>query len=51
MVPQRSERGPGLGYHVVEADSYEQAMERLKECPHLDYRGTIELREIDNMGR
>ena len=39
------------GYYVVEADSYEQAVERTKECPHLEYGGTIELREIDNMGQ
>jgi hypothetical protein len=38
------------GYYVVEADSYEQAAERTKECPHLEYGGTIEVRQIDNMG-
>ena len=39
------------GYYVVEADSYEQAVDRTKECPHLEYGGTIELRAIDNMGQ
>jgi hypothetical protein len=39
------------GYYVVEADSYEQAVDRTKECPHLEYGGTIELRQIDNMGQ
>ena len=39
------------GYYTIVADSYEQAVERAKDCPHLEYGGTIELREIDNMGQ
>ncbi len=39
------------GYYVVEADSYEQAVDRTRECPHLEYGGTIEVRQIDNMGQ
>lgn len=34
------------GYFVIEADSYEQAVERLQDCPHLDY-GTIVIREVE----
>jgi hypothetical protein len=34
------------GYYVIEADSYEQALDRARDCPHLDY-GSIEVRQID----
>jgi hypothetical protein len=39
------------GYYTIVAGSYEQAVERSKECPHLEYGGTIEVRAIDNMGQ
>lgn len=35
------------GYFVIEADSYEQAVERSTDCPHLEFGGTIEIREVD----
>jgi hypothetical protein len=35
------------GYFVIEADSYEQAIERSRDCPHLEYGGTIEVRQVD----
>jgi hypothetical protein len=38
------------GYYTIVADSYAQAVERSKDCPHLEYGGTIELRQVDNMG-
>lgn len=34
------------GYYLIEAGSYEEAIERARDCPHLDY-GPIEVREID----
>jgi hypothetical protein len=37
------------GYYMLEADSYEQAVEFAKDCPQLEYGGTIEVREIDVM--
>jgi hypothetical protein len=33
------------GYFVIQADSYEDAVEWSKDCPHLDF-GTIEIRRI-----
>lgn len=35
------------GYHVIEAGSYEQAVELAKDHPHLKYGLKIELRQID----
>lgn len=37
------------GYYLIDADSYEQAVERSRDCPHLEYGGTIEVRQIDAM--
>jgi len=34
------------GYIVVEADSYEKAVEIAKGCPILENNGTVEIREI-----
>lgn len=34
------------GYYLIKAASYDQAVERCKDHPHLDY-GTIEIRELD----
>jgi hypothetical protein len=36
------------GYYVIEAQTYDQAIERLRDCPHLEY-GTIEVRQVDVM--
>jgi hypothetical protein len=34
------------GYIIVEADSYEEAVEIAKGCPILDNNGRVEIREI-----
>jgi len=35
------------GYYLIEAPSYETALEIARECPILEYGGTIEVREVD----
>ena len=35
------------GYFIIEEPNLQTAAETSKECPHLKYGGTIELREID----
>jgi hypothetical protein len=35
------------GYFIVEASSYDEAVEIARGCPHLDYGGRIEVRQID----
>jgi hypothetical protein len=35
------------GYFVIEAKDYDEAVEISKGCPHLNYNGSIELREIN----
>jgi hypothetical protein len=37
------------GYFTIEAENYDQAIERLRDCPHLLFGGTIELRQVDVM--
>ena len=37
------------GYYIIEAGSYDQAIERSRDCPHLEYGGTIEVREVDKI--
>ncbi len=39
------------GYYTIEAASYEQALDRARDCPHLEYGGTIEVRQVDEMTR
>jgi hypothetical protein len=39
------------GYYTVEAFSYDKAVEIARGCPHVEYGGTIEVREIDTMGK
>ena len=39
------------GYYTIAAGTYAEAVERCADCPHLEYGGTIEIREIDNMGQ
>ena len=36
------------GFWVVEADSYEHAVQLASECPHLDF-GSLEVRAIEEM--
>jgi len=35
------------GYYIISADNYEQAIERSRDCPQLEWGGTIEVRQID----
>ena len=35
------------GFYIIEATDYAQALERSKDCPHLGYGGTIEVRQVD----
>jgi hypothetical protein len=37
------------GYFTIEAASYQEAIDRCEDCPHLEYAGTIELRMVDEM--
>ena len=37
------------GYYIIEAASYEQAIARSRDCPHLEYGGTMEVRQVDMM--
>ena len=39
------------GYYTIAADNYDAAVEIARSCPHVDYGGTIEVRQIDNMGK
>lgn len=34
------------GYYTIEAEDYNQAVERALDHPHLEYGGTIEVRQI-----
>ena len=34
---------------LLEASGYDEAIELSKSCPHLNFGGTIELREIEGM--
>jgi hypothetical protein len=34
------------GYFIVEAATYDEAVEIAKGCPHLEYHGRISLREV-----
>src|SRR5687768_17078278 len=31
------------GYYVIEANSYDRAIDHARDCPHMEYGGTIEL--------
>jgi hypothetical protein len=35
------------GYFAIRAADYDEAVKLCRECPHLGYGGTIELREIE----
>ena len=37
------------GYYIISASDYEKAVELARDCPHFQYGGTIEVREIDPM--
>jgi hypothetical protein len=34
------------GYYAIEAANYDEAIERTRDHPHLEYGGTIEVRQI-----
>jgi len=34
------------GYYTIEASSYEEAVERSRDHPHLEYGGTVEIRQV-----
>lgn len=38
------------GYYIIEAENYAHAIERAGDCPQIEYGGTIEVREVDEMG-
>jgi hypothetical protein len=35
------------GYYLIEAPNYDAAIDAARDCPHLEYGGTIEVREVD----
>ena len=37
------------GYYLIEAPGYEAAVAESRTCPHLEYGGTIEVRQVDEM--
>ena len=39
------------GYFLIAAATYEDAVDRARDCPHLEYGGAIEVRAIDTMGQ
>lgn len=39
------------GYYIIEAASYDNAVEHAQSCPHLEYGGTIEVRQVQVMAR
>ncbi len=38
------------GYYTINAGDYEKAIEVARTCPHLQYGGTNEVRQVDTMG-
>ena len=37
------------GYYLIEAPTYAAAVDYARDCPQLEYGGTIEVRQIDSM--
>jgi hypothetical protein len=37
------------GYYLIKAANYNEAVEVSRGCPHLEYGGTIEVRQVDPM--
>ncbi len=35
------------GYYLIEASSYDEAVKRTLDHPHLEYDGTVEVREVE----
>ena len=38
------------GYYTITAEDYDRAVEIARSCPQLEYGGTIEVRQVDDMG-
>ena len=36
-----------MGYFLIQAESYEEAVRVARQSPHIAYGGTIEVREIE----
>jgi hypothetical protein len=39
------------GFFVIEADDYEEALELARDCPHLEFGGTVVIRAVDEAAR
>ena len=37
------------GYYMIEAETYDKAVELARDCPQLEYGGAIEVRQVDVM--
>jgi hypothetical protein len=37
------------GYYLIKAATYSEAVERARDCPHLEFGGTVEVRQVDPM--
>lgn len=37
------------GYYMIEADTYDKAVELARDCPQLEFGGTIEVRQVEVM--
>lgn len=37
------------GYYTIQAATYDDAVQWVRDCPHLEYGGTIEVRQVDEM--
>lgn len=35
------------GFYLIEAEDYDQAVAIARDCPQLEYGGTVEVREVD----
>jgi hypothetical protein len=38
------------GYYTITAEHYDAAVDIARTCPQLEYGGTIEVRQVDEMG-
>jgi hypothetical protein len=45
-IDSREDKKAVSGYFVFEADNKEEALKIAQTCPHLNYKGSLELREI-----
>jgi hypothetical protein len=37
------------GYFAIQAEDYEDAVKIAEDCPHLEYGGMMEIREVDSL--